>query len=85
MAKKGRGIFLVYTDIDPIHEDEFNAWYNTEHRHSGIGLLTPADVHFGRAAQIITARAAVSNSSMSTCGTCATKTASGSNWLRRQC
>jgi hypothetical protein len=31
MAKKGRGIFLVYTDIDPVHEDEFNAWYNTEH------------------------------------------------------
>jgi hypothetical protein len=31
MAKKGRGIFLVYTDIDPMHEDEFNAWYNTEH------------------------------------------------------
>jgi hypothetical protein len=31
MAKKARGIFLVYTDIDPIHDDEFNAWYNTEH------------------------------------------------------
>jgi antibiotic biosynthesis monooxygenase (ABM) superfamily enzyme len=31
MAKKGNGIFLVYTDIDPQHEDEFNAWYNTEH------------------------------------------------------
>ena len=31
MAKKGRGIFLVYTDIDPVHEEEFNAWYNTEH------------------------------------------------------
>ena len=31
MAKKGRGIFLVYTDVDPVHEDEFNAWYNTEH------------------------------------------------------
>jgi hypothetical protein len=31
MAKKGRGIFLVYTDIDPQHEEEFNAWYNTEH------------------------------------------------------
>src|SRR5262245_65414731 len=31
MAKKGRGIFLVYTDIDPIYEDEFKAWYNTEH------------------------------------------------------
>jgi hypothetical protein len=31
MAKKGNGIFLVYTDIDPQHEEEFNAWYNTEH------------------------------------------------------
>ena len=31
MAKKGNGIFLVYTDIDPKHEEEFNAWYNTEH------------------------------------------------------
>jgi hypothetical protein len=31
MAKKGNGIFLVYTDVDPQHEDEFNAWYNTEH------------------------------------------------------
>jgi hypothetical protein len=31
MAKKGRGIFLVYTDIDPKYEEEFNAWYNTEH------------------------------------------------------
>jgi hypothetical protein len=31
MAKKGRGIFLVYTDVDPKYEEEFNAWYNTEH------------------------------------------------------
>ncbi len=31
MAKKGNGIFLVYTDVDPHVEDEFNAWYNTEH------------------------------------------------------
>jgi putative transposase len=37
----------------------FFGWYNVEHRHSGIGLLTPADVHHGRAEQIITARAAV--------------------------
>jgi putative transposase len=37
----------------------FLGWYNAEHRHSGIVLLTPADVHHGRAAQIITARAAV--------------------------
>jgi putative transposase len=27
----------------------FFAWYNGEHRHSGIGLLTPATVHEGRA------------------------------------
>ena len=31
MATKGNGIFLIYTDIDPQHEDEFNDWYNTEH------------------------------------------------------
>jgi hypothetical protein len=32
MAKKGPAIFLVYTDLaDPTHEEEFNAWYNTEH------------------------------------------------------
>jgi putative transposase len=37
----------------------FFGWYNFEHRHSGIGLLTPADVHYGRADQVITARAAV--------------------------
>jgi putative transposase len=38
---------------------QFFGWYNLEHRHSGIGLLTPADVHYGRADQVITARAAV--------------------------
>ena len=31
MAKKGTGIFLVYTDMDAAHEEEFNAWYDTEH------------------------------------------------------
>jgi hypothetical protein len=31
MAKKAQGIFLVYTDLDPKYEEEFNAWYNTEH------------------------------------------------------
>jgi len=30
--KKGEGLFLFYTDlVDPAHEEEFNAWYNTEH------------------------------------------------------
>lgn len=34
----------------------FLDWYNHEHYHSALGLLTPADVHFGRAAQIIRQR-----------------------------
>lgn len=38
---------------------EFFPWYNTEHRHSGIGLLTPATVHAGRAPQVQAARATV--------------------------
>ena len=31
------------------HCARFFAWYNDEHRHSGIGFHTPADVHYGRA------------------------------------
>lgn len=31
---------------------EFFAWYNTEHHHSGLGLLTPASVHYGLAGAI---------------------------------
>ena len=31
MAQKGRGIFLVYTDIDAEHEADFRAWYDSEH------------------------------------------------------
>jgi putative transposase len=34
----------------------FFDWYNTEHHHSGIGMLTPAAVHYGRAPVIIAAR-----------------------------
>jgi putative transposase len=37
----------------------FFGWYNHEHRHSGIALLTPADVHHGHAEQITLARGAV--------------------------
>jgi putative transposase len=35
------------------------AWSNTEHHHSGRGLLTPADVHHGVADQRVAARATV--------------------------
>ena len=34
----------------------FFPWYNTEHRHSALAWLTPADVHFGRAPQMLAAR-----------------------------
>ena len=37
----------------------FFPWYNTEHHHSGLGLLTPADVHHGAAEQRVAARATV--------------------------
>ena len=30
---------------------EFFGWYNHDHRHSGIGLMSPATVHYGRAEQ----------------------------------
>ena len=31
MTQKGRGIFMVYVDIDAQHVQEFNKWYNEEH------------------------------------------------------
>ena len=34
----------------------FFTWYNNEHRHRGIALLTPTDVHHGRAGQRIAQR-----------------------------
>ncbi|WP_262391756.1 DDE-type integrase/transposase/recombinase [Nocardiopsis sp. CNR-923] len=37
--------------------DGFMAYYNHEHRHSGIGYHTPASVHFGTAAQVREQRA----------------------------
>src|SRR5699024_2566874 len=36
---------------------QFFNWYNHEHRHSGIGLHTPASVHFGTSEQINEQRA----------------------------
>ncbi len=41
------------------HGHIFFPWYNTEHHHSGLGLLTPHDVHFGLAEQRVAERAAV--------------------------
>jgi hypothetical protein len=36
--------------------ERFFDWYNHEHYHSGIGLLTPAMVHHGHAAKVLAAR-----------------------------
>lgn len=37
----------------------FFTWYNKEHYHSGIGLMTPESVHYGLAEDIIAARSMV--------------------------
>jgi putative transposase len=39
-----------------VFSQRFFPWYNNEHRHSGIAYLTPAQVHYGRAQQILDAR-----------------------------
>jgi putative transposase len=40
----------VFTDIDTarLWVTAYVSWYNQHHRHSGIALFTPADVHNGR-------------------------------------
>ena len=37
----------------------FFRWYNYEHHHSGLGLMTPAVVHLGKAADLLVQRQAV--------------------------
>jgi putative transposase len=37
----------------------FFQWYNHQHHHSGLGLMTPAMVHHGQAPHILTHRQAV--------------------------
>lgn len=39
--------------------DEFFHWYNHEHYHWALALLTPSTVHHGRAESVLTARQAV--------------------------
>ena len=40
------------------HCQRFFDWYNTEHRESGIGFITPETLHYGRAADVHKQRAA---------------------------
>jgi len=37
----------------------FFAWYNSEHRHSSLGLMTPDTVHYGRAEAVTATRSIV--------------------------
>lgn len=37
----------------------FFAWYNEQHRHSGIAMMTPHNVHSGQAAQVLAVRTRV--------------------------
>jgi putative transposase len=39
----------------------FFPWYNNEHKHTGINLLSPTDVHHGKAESIIASRQIVLN------------------------
>jgi len=40
----------------------FFDWYNNAHRHSGIAMLTPADVHYGRVEAVVAQRNAALSS-----------------------
>ncbi|MDP3238592.1 MAG: IS3 family transposase [Myxococcales bacterium] len=50
--------FGCIEDTRGFHGDFFG-WYNNDHHHTGLGLLTPADVHFGRAEERRAARTLV--------------------------
>ena len=39
------------------HCQDFFRWYNTEHRHSGIGFMPPDTVHYGRSSALTEQRA----------------------------
>ncbi len=43
---------------------DFFPWYNCEHRHSGIGLLTPEMVHYGKAELVTSQRRIVLSSAL---------------------
>lgn len=38
---------------------DFFTWYNADHRHAGIGLMSPEAVHYGRASELHATRADV--------------------------
>jgi len=49
-----------------LHCQDFFAWYNDEHRHTGLGLHTAADVHYGLADAVHDKRAGVLDAAYAT-------------------
>ena len=47
--------FASHEDAQTFCQNYF-AWYNQEHHHTGLLLLTPEQVHFGEAAQVLAQR-----------------------------
>jgi putative transposase len=47
--------FDSYRHAESVSRELFD-WYNNEHQHSSLAFLTPADVHYGRAANILAER-----------------------------
>ena len=49
--------------FEPAHvfSRDFLHWYNQDHRHGGIAMLTPATVHYGRADLVLAERQSVLN------------------------
>ena len=48
------------------HCQTFFVWYNTEHRHSGIGYMTPHSVHQGHAPELLVTRQATLDAAFQT-------------------
>ena len=53
----------TFTSVEAarVHCQRFFPWYNDDHRHSGLGMHTPADVHYGTAQATRAKRAAILN------------------------
>ena len=53
-----RGVSFRFHDIEAAIAfcRSFFPWYNVEHRHGGIAMLTPDDVHHGRARDVLAQR-----------------------------
>ena len=56
--KYGSDFPKFFRNVDEAKEflEEWFRWYNTKHRHSGIQMLTPENVHYGKDKDVLKAR-----------------------------